>query len=265
VKGAEPRFDQAIALHPLLAEAWINLGVVAAERGDEKRARELFTRALKWTPGDVSLLFNRSLSAMNAGRTKEALDDIERAVLESPGNPALDHYRGLLLAKVLSPDAWDRHQRTLVAEGEVLRKAGRLRQGLEGRYFADRHLKREVALRVDRAINFEWRWSEPHQGVPSDEFSIRWKGLVDIPEDGVFAFITAANDGIRVWVDGVRIIDNWKENEGAVNQERLKLIRGLHPFRIDYFEASRFAGVTFTVKRADASRALGAERFFHVP
>ncbi len=260
---AGERFREAVALHPRLAEAYVNLGVIAGERGDEAAAREHFTRALRWIPGDGPILFNRSLAALRAGRLMEALEDMDRGLCANPGSEDLRHFQALLFARVLEPETWRKHQAAVTAAAREARAAGRLAPGLRGRYFADRTLGREAGVRIDRAIDFEWRWNAPMDGVPSDGFSVRWEGFVEIPSEGIWSFMTVANDGVRVFVDGVRIIDNWKVNEGAVDQEHLRLIPGLHALRVEYFDHERFAGITLAVKQAEASRPLDPSRFHH--
>ena len=260
---AEKRFEQALALHPKLVEARINLGVVAGDRGQTKKASSHFTEALKWIPADATTWFNRSLNALKGGRYQEALEAVERADLLRGSKGSIAAYRRLVLATVLRPDTWKEYQAGIIFGNEVRRRSGGLAQGLAGRYFSDPSLKKQVATRVDRDIRFEWRWGRPQRNVPHDNFSIRWDGYVDIPTDGIHTFYTLANDGVRVWVDGIRIIDNWKRNEGALDSESLGLKRGLHNLRIDYFEHQRYAGITFHVKSAGAAAPLPPSRYFH--
>lgn len=260
---AEERFNAAIALQPKLVEAHINLGVAAGARGDSAAAGEHFSRVLRWLPGDALTLLNRSLASLHADRTEDALADIEAAAGLDPKSPWVAHGREAVLSSVLRPENWGRHQDRVLARSAELRRKGALKPGLSAAFFAGMELEREVARRVDREVRFEWRWSEPHPGVPADRFSARWEGFVDLPSDGVWTFFTVANDGVRLWVDGVRIIDDWKLNEGALDRESLTLKAGLHPLRLEYFECERFAGITLQVKRADQDRPLPAGALFH--
>lgn len=263
VAKAEKRFRKAVALCPRMAEGYINLGVVAGERGEDKKASSLFARVLKWIPGDSMTYFNRSLVALRSGKYREALKDLDRAATADPRSRHLLHYREFVLATILRPANWRRYQDQVVREGEGLRSAGKLARGFHGTYFSRPDLSGTSATRVDRALEFEWRWSRPHRRIPADNFSVRWRGFVDIPSDGTYTFYTVSNDGVRVWVDGVRIIDDWERQEGALNQESLRLKKGLHRVRVEYFEYVRFAGITFRVKRSDKNRPLPPSTYHH--
>ena len=260
---AKARFQEALRRHPKLVEAMINLGVVAGDRGETSDAKAQFDKVLEWMPNDTATHLNRSLSAMRAGRFREAIAALESAAGSDPTNARVNGFRHILLTTLLRPDNWRRYQKSLVAESEALRRTKTLRSGLAGIYFADRDLKKVAARRIDREIKFQWRWNRPHRSVPADDFSARWEGYVDIPSRGTWSFFTVANDGVRLWVDGVRIIDNWKRNEGALDRENLELEKGLHPIRLEYFEINRFAGIELRVKRADQDRQLSARHFLH--
>ena len=45
---------------------------------------------------------------------------------------------------------------------------------------------------------------------PSDNFSIRWEGKINIEKGGKYTFYTIADDGVRLYVDGFLIIDEWR-------------------------------------------------------
>src|SRR2546422_2552981 len=42
-----------------------------------------------------------------------------------------------------------------------------------------------------------------------DQFSVRWTGKVEPKQSGEYAVHTISNDGVRLWVDGKLIVDNW--------------------------------------------------------
>ncbi|MAG58874.1 MAG: hypothetical protein CMJ83_21520 [Planctomycetes bacterium] len=261
---AERRFKQAIAVYPGLLEAQINLGVVAAERGDVATAERHFQKVLRWLPKDAATTFNRALAATRDGRCADALKLMEDARRGDPGNRLLRRYADALAAAVLAPSSWEPYQKSLVARSATLRKGSRLGRGLLGHYFGNPNLEGTAVIRVDRSVAFEWRYGRPHPRIREDRFSIRWTGHVDIPSNGPWTFFTVANDGVRLWVDGLRLIDNWKRNEGALDQATLPLRKGLHPIKLEYFDHTRFAGIELRIKRADGTRALSAGALRHI-
>jgi hypothetical protein len=74
-----------------------------------------------------------------------------------------------------------------------------------------------VLRRVDAVVDFEWKETAPASGVRNDNFSVRWEGLVEAPATGRYRFMTISNDGVRLWVNGKQIIDNWTEHSSTTN------------------------------------------------
>jgi beta-glucosidase len=88
--------------------------------------------------------------------------------------------------------------------------------GLEGEYFNNRNLEGAPALRrIDSQLEFDWPWA-PGDGVNVDDFSIRWTGYIqsDKSFDGWLGL--SSDDGIRMWVDDVLVIDNWKKGATSI-------------------------------------------------
>jgi hypothetical protein len=63
----------------------------------------------------------------------------------------------------------------------------------------------------DSAISENYGYGDP-TGVtlPKDNFSVRWSLTRDFGSGGPFRLSAATQDGMRVYVDGVRKIDLWK-------------------------------------------------------
>lgn len=81
--------------------------------------------------------------------------------------------------------------------------------GLSGTYFGNATLSGSPAVIRSEALNFAWAGSPEGTGLPADNFSVRWSGLVEVPQTGAFSLRTLSDDGIRVWVDGQLVINNW--------------------------------------------------------
>ena len=81
--------------------------------------------------------------------------------------------------------------------------------GLQARYFANADLQGTAVLSRVEAPNFDWGSGSPGAAVPADFFSARWSGEVQAIEAGNHQFRTNSDDGVRVWVNGTLVIDNW--------------------------------------------------------
>ncbi|MFP2930737.1 PA14 domain-containing protein [Pyxidicoccus sp. 3LG] len=83
--------------------------------------------------------------------------------------------------------------------------------GLRADYFDDDALQTLVTTRVDSQVDFEWEYGRPAGTALSgdDNFSVRWTGSLTAPVTGLYTFTTSTDDGVRLWVGGQSVINNW--------------------------------------------------------
>jgi hypothetical protein len=94
------------------------------------------------------------------------------------------------------------------------------------------------------AIDFNWGSNSPAQGIPSDNFSIRWDRTVGF-DSGLYRFYARADDGIRVEVDGERIIDEWHTSNASETYTAEVSLSGSLDVMVEYFERGGNAKVSF--------------------
>lgn len=87
--------------------------------------------------------------------------------------------------------------------------AGESGMGLTATYFDNADFTGTKLSRVDGDVNFAWQSASPDPSIQSDTYSARWAGLVTAAADGDYIFRTVADDGTRLWIDNVLVIDNW--------------------------------------------------------
>ncbi|MFC9843972.1 PA14 domain-containing protein [Streptomyces sp. NPDC060223] len=98
----------------------------------------------------------------------------------------------------------------------------------------------------DSAIDESWSGA-PASGLPKDNFGVRWTVTRDFGSGGPFALATSGLDGIRVYVDGVRKLDLWKNTSKAVSKTvNVTVPKGKHTLRVDYVNWTGTAKVKFT-------------------
>lgn len=66
-----------------------------------------------------------------------------------------------------------------------------------------------VLTRLDLSVNFDWKGDGPAPNVETDHFAIRWSGVVVPRYNETYTFLTQADDGTRLWIDGKPLIDDW--------------------------------------------------------
>lgn len=106
----------------------------------------------------------------------------------------------------------------------------------KGEYFANTGLVGTPALvRDDQRLDFNWGTGSPGAGVPADQFSARWTRTVNV-EGGRYRILARGDDGIRVWVNGQLLIDQWHEAQGQLYTAEINLPAGAVSFQIEYYE-----------------------------
>jgi len=112
------------------------------------------------------------------------------------------------------------------------------KHGLKGEYFANKNFEgAPVLVRLDSTINFGWRGGAPAPSLPEDKFSVRWTGNLVAPTAGRFMLTTMSDDGVRVYVDGKLVIDDWNDHGVMANSYAIALEAGKkHDLRVEYFE-----------------------------
>ena len=109
--------------------------------------------------------------------------------------------------------------------------------GLTGTYFADTTLTNAVVTRTDSTVNFDWGTSSPISGVGVDNFSVRWAGQVQAQFSETYTFSTVSDDGVRMWVNGQQLVDNWTDHAPMENSGTITLVAGQkYDVKIEFFE-----------------------------
>jgi hypothetical protein len=99
--------------------------------------------------------------------------------------------------------------------------------GLRGEYFDDMALTELAATRIDPVVNFIWpRGTAPHPNVDEETFSVRWSGFVEPIHSETWTFHTVSDDGVRLWVDGVLLVDDWTDHSSREGSGRIDLSEG---------------------------------------
>ncbi len=105
-----------------------------------------------------------------------------------------------------------------------------------GEYFANRELSGDpVLVRNDPDIKFDWGTGSPGSGVPVDNFSARWTRSLYF-KAGTYCFHIRVDDGVRLWVDGKRVIDSWHDGSSHLVQKKYHISEGRHHIKIEYYE-----------------------------
>ncbi|MBW7991629.1 MAG: hypothetical protein FVQ84_16670 [Planctomycetes bacterium] len=98
--------------------------------------------------------------------------------------------------------------------------------GVKGEYFSGMDLGNLVLTRTDPQINFAWGDAGPDDTVGTDNFSARWTGEVEAAFTETYTFYTNSDDGVRLWIDGQQIVNNWTDHGTTENKGEIDLVAG---------------------------------------
>lgn len=126
------------------------------------------------------------------------------------------------------------------------------RTGLRVEYFIGRDLQQKIDYPQtidDSDMHFEWFDGPPVSGLPPDEFSIRWSGVFIPDFTGQHWFVGNRDNGLRIWVNGRLLLDEWNDGWGDFVSSPVRLYAGKsYPIKIEYYEAGGGAGLTLNAK-----------------
>lgn len=138
------------------------------------------------------------------------------------------------------------------------------RPGLAGTYFAGTNFETPVGKVVDATI--DKRWPEPPlEAMPPgltklNDFSARWEGTLEAPEDGEYELGLQGDDGVRLFVDGAKLIEDWASGRSRYNSTKVTLRKGQRlPIRIDYYQGGGERDLRFAWRRPTEMRAVAAK------
>lgn len=112
------------------------------------------------------------------------------------------------------------------------------RSTLKADYYNGIDFNEKVATRTEANIDKSWNDEPPVPGIDPHYCSIRWTGQLVAPETGIYTFSAKVDDGIRVWVGGVMVIDNWHLNDDGQFTGQVKMREGIaYDLKVEYFNA----------------------------
>ena len=109
--------------------------------------------------------------------------------------------------------------------------------GLTAVYFDNMDFTGASISRTDATVDFNWGDGSPAAAIGADSFSARWTGQVEAPATGTWSFTTTSDDGIRLWVNGVQLINAWVNQSPTSYSGSIALTAGQrYDLKLEYFE-----------------------------
>lgn len=132
--------------------------------------------------------------------------------------------------------------------------------GLLGDYYEGRNFEHFRLRQVDAVIDFKLRQESPAEGVPVNDYSVRWTGWLRPPASGHYVFYITVDDGARLWLDGRQVLDEWRGQPPQTYKVDVDLRAGhAYTLRFDYCQYGSYScGWLGWVQPAQLARADSA-------
>jgi hypothetical protein len=70
----------------------------------------------------------------------------------------------------------------------------------------------------------------------ADHFAFIFTGVIFVPEDGIYEFMTKSDDGSVLYINNIKIVDNDGSHAAISATGRIALKKGYHTYKLAYFE-----------------------------
>ncbi len=139
--------------------------------------------------------------------------------------------------------------------------------GVSVKYYNNTELSGDVvAAEVLPGIDFDCGNKSPAAGVNSDKFSISMDATLTVGDTDI-CLNTMSDDGVRVFVDGKRIINCWQASDSALTLSKHKLkANSVYKLRIEYYDEAGGALLKMFYTPYDIEKAeITDERTVFIP
>ena len=118
-------------------------------------------------------------------------------------------------------------------------------QGLKGEYHQGTTFENLRLTRVDPKIDFDFSRRAPDRSLGGENLSVRWTGQIQPRYSETYTLYTISDDGVRLFVDGKKLIENWNDHAVVEDKANVDLKAGQkYDIKIEYYQGSGDAGMT---------------------
>jgi Ca2+-binding RTX toxin-like protein len=129
--------------------------------------------------------------------------------------------------------------------------------GLKGEYFDNKDFTNLKVTRTDAQVNFNWGLGSPDSSIGSDTFSVRWTGQVKAEYTESYTFYTNADDGVRLWVNGQLLIDNFTDQVATERSSSISLEAGQkYDIKMEYYENGGYTNAQLSWSSAHQAKQI---------
>jgi WD40 repeat protein/tRNA A-37 threonylcarbamoyl transferase component Bud32 len=137
-------------------------------------------------------------------------------------------------------EAWTKSpsapKKVAAKKGQVTALTDLTGMGLRTEIYAGTGFQSRLLNRVDRQLDWLWIHEPPGPGLPVDNYSVRWTGWLKAPRPGAYKLIVVSDDGVRLWLDDQRLLNDWQGHLPTRHELSVTLSNRPHKLRVEYFQ-----------------------------
>ncbi|MGZ3690314.1 MAG: PA14 domain-containing protein [Pseudobdellovibrio sp.] len=137
--------------------------------------------------------------------------------------------------------------------------------GLKGDYYTGIGFSTFYGTRTDSTVNFNWGQGVNNLGQAS-LFTIRWTGQVKAEKSETYTFYTQSDDGVRLYIDGALVIDNWTDHATTNNTSTSTFAwtaGSMHDVVVEYYENQGYAVIQLSWSSATTAKQIVPQQFLY--
>jgi len=246
--------------------AWVDFGLIDGEVRLEVRDpdtgsypnSQLVANVVADSPDDILAVDLNGIDVETHGRLQLAIVLDHMGAVGNP--PTLRSWRlgqqdvDMWHDPFMGVDRDSDHGDLSLKDGTVMPSSTHIPGGLLGDYYDSLGFANFELTRLDQTIDFNWGNGAPDSGMGANRFSIRWVGKIMIPAADTYTFYLLLDDGGRMWIDGVNLVDEWHTQTPTEHSGQIALTEGLHDVRIEYYENTGGAQCKFRWSSSSISK-----------
>jgi mono/diheme cytochrome c family protein len=91
-------------------------------------------------------------------------------------------------------------------------------------------------VRTDATVNFNWANTGPDPSIGASNYAVRWTGTIQPQFSEPYTFYTAADDGVRLFINGQLLINDWNNQAPTTESNTISLAaQQLYNLQLDYY------------------------------
>ncbi len=134
-----------------------------------------------------------------------------------------------------------------------------------GAYYNNRDLSGSpVFYRIDPSVVFNWGPYSPGPGIGSSNWSARWTS-VQYMNAGTYRFTITSDDGVRVFIDGQTILNQWHDEAPTTYYVNVQVVAGNHAIQVDYYQGVGDSSISVSWDYIQATSTAWTAQYYNNP